>query len=167
MLVLLMLVAGPLLLLALFLYTGGLYNPLQPSYIDPSPHADRFPERVGIEFLFFPLGVLAAVLMRQRLTAIRALHTSKVGDVMPLLSAGTLVLWIAFLWWAWSEDGAWWIGSERLVGVGLTASLGFLGAILYPRLTATVAEVVGIAFPMHPLKSGRDRTGASCRPPSP
>ncbi len=126
-------VAGALLLLVLYLLFGWLASPLSTK--------GHFPERDGLELVFFPLAAAMAAMVRPRLGALAALRESRVGPALPLLAAGALAALVCYLaaWWVTERE---WYAPERLFGAGLVACAGVAGSVLFPRHTALLAGVI-------------------------
>lgn len=126
-------VAALLVLLVLHLSFGWLVRPLSTR--------GNYPEREGLELLFFPLAAVLAAMVRSRLGMLAALRSSRVGPALPLLATGTLVALLWYLGWSWVLEREW-HEPERLLGAGLVACAGVVGCVLFPRHTALLAGAI-------------------------
>ncbi len=102
------------------------------------------PLRPGIELVALPLAAIAAAWLRWGAEAIAAARAARIGPLLPLLGAGVVSGVIAYLWWFWSNPQDLLgihpqAGVQRWIGVALVAGVGYLGMILFPRLTAAMA----------------------------
>ena len=127
---LVLVVASLLALLALVLSSGGLVRPLSTR--------GGFPEREGLELLFFPLAAVLAAMVRSRLGALTVVQTGRMGHALPLLASGALVALVWYLGWSWVLEREW-HEPERLLGAGLVGCVGVAGCVLFPRHTALLA----------------------------
>ncbi len=127
-----MVVGGLLLMLGFGLSVGGMWWPLSP---DPYFHA-RPPHRDGVELVAFPLAALVATTLRLGSHRVAAWRAGRIGAWLPLLAAITLIAITAYFIVTWAAPPH---VPLRLVGFGLTAAAGYVGVLLHPRLTATLA----------------------------
>ncbi len=102
--------------------------------------------RPGIELAIIPLAAAVAAQWRLGADWLIALRTSRAGSYLPLLTAAALVGLIAYLLWSWETPpdivGLDEFGVVRWLGTALTATLTFIGLLLFPRITAILAGVV-------------------------
>ena len=124
-------VAVTLALLWIFLFGGLLYV-----IVAPDPWMDE--RREGIELVAFPLAWIAGLLLKWGSNRVSALRTSLIAPFLPLLAAGVLALIVLLLALAWGGPASW-LGVARWPAAMLIAAAGYVGSILYPRLTAVLA----------------------------
>ena len=105
--------------------------------VAPDPWMDKL-GREGIELVVFPLAWIAGLLLKWGSSRISALRTSLIAPFLPLLAAGVLALIGLLLALAWDGPASW-LGVARWPAAMLIAAAGYVGSILYPRLTAVLA----------------------------
>ncbi len=123
-------VAVTLALLWIYLFGGLLYVIVAP---DPWMRGLE-----GIELVVFPLAWIAGLLLKWGSNRVSALRTSLIAPFLPLLAAGVLALIGLLLALAWDGPASW-LGVARWPAAMLIAAAGYVGSILYPRLTAVLA----------------------------
>ena len=146
----LVLIVGVALLLMGILHLFGMMIvwPLAPSPPWPLLYGDStaplLSERPGIEFALFPLGAIVAAALPGWGARIETLRSKRLAPLLGLGAAGTLVLLVLALGWVWAQGDEWWIGPARLSLAALTAGAGYAGAVLFPRLTATLSGAIAV-----------------------
>ena len=105
--------------------------------VAPDPWMDKL-GREGIELVVFPLAWIAGLLLKWGSSRISALRTSLIAPFLPLLAAGVLALIGLLLALAWDGPASW-LRVTRWPAAMLIAAAGYVGSILYPRLTAVLA----------------------------
>ena len=131
MFVLVFAVAVTLAFLWLHLAVGRVYL-----IVAPDPWMDE--GREGIELVVFPLAWIAGLLLKRGFNRVSALRTGIIAPFLPLLAAGVLALIVLLLALAWGGPASW-LGVARWPAAMLIAAAGYVGSILYPRLTAVLA----------------------------
>ena len=132
MFVLVFAVAVTLAFLWLHLAVGRVYL-----IVAPDPWMDKL-GREGIELVVFPLAWIAGLLLKRGFNRVSALRTGLIAPFLPLLAAGVLALIGLLLALAWDGPASW-LGVARWPAAMLIAAAGYVGSILYPRLTAVLA----------------------------
>lgn len=126
-------VGGLFLLLGFMLSLGAMWSPLSPA---PYFHASNPPDRDGIELAAFPLAAVLATILRPGSDRVAAWRACRIGAWLPLLAAIVMVAIAAYFRVTWDGPPQF---PLRLVGFGLAAAAGYVGVLLHPRLTATLA----------------------------
>ena len=102
------------------------------------------PLRPGIELVALPLGAITAAQLKWGAEAIAAARKRRIAPLLPLLGAAAVSGVIWYLVWFWSNPQDLLgihphVGVQRWVGTALVAGVGYLGIILFSRLTAALA----------------------------
>ena len=136
-----------MLALTLALVSPSRLSPLTPYfYLSRFGSSDYLGEE-GIELALFPLSAVVGLLVRPRLGRFAALASGRGASWFPLLCSVILVTlaWYFASTWFVPPTGEWLLERafpERLLGAVLLASVGYAGAVLYPRLTAAMAGAI-------------------------
>ena len=119
-------VAGAWLLLAFYLAIGAI--------VFPTGASDQYTQYEGIELALFPLAAVVGF---------RSTRFLERAHWLPLAATVGLAALIVVAGWSWSLQAVplW---AERWPAAILIAITGYAGAVLYPRLTATMAGAVGL-----------------------
>ena len=127
-------------------HTLHTYN-LIPTYDPETGGYSVVPLRMGLEFVALPLAALAAARLRWGAECIGGARESRVGWLLPLLGAVVVAGMFWFIGWFWQDPQYLFgihllFGVQRWIAVAIAAAVGYLGVILFPRLTAAMAGAV-------------------------
>ncbi len=155
-------VVAIMLALTLALISPSRLSPLTPYFYLSRFGSSNYLWEEGIELALFPLSVVVGLLVRPRLGRFAALASGRGASWLPFLCSVTLVALALYFvsTWSVSATGEWfperaspgegnfypaWVApgiGEKRLGAVLLASVGYAGAVLYPRLTAALAGAI-------------------------
>ena len=109
--------------------------------------ADWRATRPGLELVIVPLAACVAARQRFLESRLKSFRESGVGPYLALLMAATLAGLCAFLAWSWRTPlttlGPDDFGIVRWLGTALAAGFTIIWLPLFPRVTATLAGMIG------------------------
>ena len=156
-------VVAIMLALTLALISPSRLSPLTPYFYLSRFGSSNYLWEEGIELALFPLSVVVGLLVRPRLGRFAALASGRGASWLPFLCSVILVAlaWYFVSTWFVPATGEWflertfpalgsgsypaWVApgiGEKRLGAVLLASVGYAGAVLYPRLTAALAGAI-------------------------
>lgn len=101
----------------------------------------------GIELVLFPLAAIVAAWLCWGAEWIAGLRASRVGPLLPLFGAAVLFAVFRYIgfWWEYREELPTGYGPfvvQRTIGAALVAVVAYIGMVLFPRVTASLAGAI-------------------------